>query len=93
MAFVPGIGRENVVVASAFALEEGQISGALEHSDQFYIIRVDEKIPLDEESIEGNLASLRMSLITSKQQGYLSTWYDGLKAQVEIEDYRSLSPY
>ncbi len=93
MASVPGIGKENTIVAHAFALDEGQISGVLEHSGQFFIIRVDEKTPVNEESIANDMANLRMSLIATKQQAYLSAWYDALKAHVKIEDYRTLAPY
>jgi peptidyl-prolyl cis-trans isomerase D len=93
MAFVPGIGKENVVVANAFALEEGRTSGVLEHSGQFFIIRVDEKTPADEESLADDVANLWLSLIASKQQAYLSAWYEALRSQVEIEDYRSLGQY
>jgi hypothetical protein len=93
MAFVPGIGKENVVVAHAFALAEGRTSGLLEHSGQFFIIRVDEKTPADEESLADGVANLWLSLIATKQQAYLSAWYGALRSQVKIEDYRSLGQY
>jgi hypothetical protein len=93
MTFVPGIGKENSVVAHAFALDKGQTSGVIEYAGQFFIIRVDEKIPVDEATMEGDMANIRMSLVSTKQQAYLSDWYEGLKAQVEIEDYRTLAPY
>jgi peptidyl-prolyl cis-trans isomerase D len=93
MGFVPGIGRESVVLATAFALDEGQTSGVLEDSDRFFIIRVEEKIPLDEEDVENNIFNVRMSLIGTKQQAYLLDWYDRLKSMVDIEDYRTLSAY
>jgi peptidyl-prolyl cis-trans isomerase D len=93
MGFIPGIGRENAVVAHAFALKEGQTSGVLENSGQFFIIRVDEKIPVDQESLGADMASLRMSLIGTKQQAYLSDWYEALRGAVRVEDYRGLAPY
>jgi peptidyl-prolyl cis-trans isomerase D len=93
MDFVPGIGRENVVIAHAFSLEEGQVSGILENAGQFFIIRVDERIPVDQESLAGDMAGLRMSLLGTKQQAYLSDWYEALRSHVKIEDYRTLSPY
>ena len=93
MAFVPGIGRENVIIATAFALDQGQVSKVLEYSDSFYIIRVDERVPLDENEIDTNLANLRMSVIGSKQQAYLASWYEGIRNKVKIEDYRTLEPY
>jgi hypothetical protein len=93
MAFVPGIGRENDVIATAFALDAGQTSGIVEYSDQFYIIRIDEKIPVDQDQLAKSMANLRMSLIRTKQQAYLSDWYERLKKHVRIEDYRTLATY
>jgi len=93
MDFVPGIGKENPVIAHAFALDEGQVSDALENAGQFFIIRVDEKTPVDEKSLSDNMAGLRMSLLNTKQQTYLSDWYEALRSEVKIEDYRSLAPY
>jgi peptidyl-prolyl cis-trans isomerase D len=91
MNYVPGIGRENVVTAHAFALNEGQTSGILEFSDQFYIIRVDTKVPMDEARFRENLTSLKLSLLSSKQQAYLAAWYEKVRESAEIEDYRSLA--
>jgi peptidyl-prolyl cis-trans isomerase D len=93
MAFVPGIGRENVIVASAFALDEGEVSGVIEQSDEYYIVRVDEKTPLNDEDLDTNLANLRMTVIRSKQQAFLAEWYNDLRNQVKVEDYRTFEAY
>ena len=93
MGFVPGIGRENVIIATAFALDEGQVSRVIEYSDSYYIIRVDERVPLDENEIDTNLASLRMSVLGSKQQAFLASWYEDIRNRVKIQDYRTLEPY
>jgi hypothetical protein len=69
------------------------VSGVLENAGQFFIIRVDERIPVDPESLQSDMAGLRMSLLATKQQAYLSDWYQALRSQVEIEDYRTLAPY
>jgi peptidyl-prolyl cis-trans isomerase D len=93
MGFVPGIGRQNIIIATAFALDQGEVSRVIEYSDSYYIIRVDERVPLDESEIADNLASLRMSVIGSKQQAFLASWYEGIRNKVKIEDYRTLEPY
>jgi peptidyl-prolyl cis-trans isomerase D len=93
MADVPGVGKQNTVIAAAFALDQGEVSGVLEDSDRFYIVRVDEKIPLSEEDLGNNLANLRMSVISTKQQAFLASWYEDLRNRVKIEDYRTLSTY
>lgn len=87
--FVPGLGRENTVIAHAFAMKEGEISGVLEHQDQYYIIRVDNKQPLDMDLFSSNLANLKRSLMATKQQVYMTDWYSRLRAGADVEDYRS----
>lgn len=86
---VHGIGAENTVIATAFALEKGETSGILEHGGRFYIIRVDEKQPLDEDRFSSELQNLKFSLLNTKKQMFISRWYHRLKENTKIEDYRS----
>ena len=86
---LPGVGPGNPVVAHAFTLGKSESSGVIEHEERFYIIRVDETELLDEEDYQNNLPSLRMSLLSTKQQAYLLDWYAMLESEAQIEDYRS----
>jgi peptidyl-prolyl cis-trans isomerase D len=85
----PDIGAGNPVVAHAFMLGQSESSGVIEHDEKFYIVRVDERESLEQEDYESSLPSLRMSLLSTKQQAYLQDWYTVLKGEAEIEDYRS----
>jgi peptidyl-prolyl cis-trans isomerase D len=87
--YVPGIGRENAVIAHSFALDKGEISGVIEDSDQFYIVRVDEKQPLDMERFRSTLGNLKLSLLSTKQQVYMTDWYTRLEDNARIVDFRS----
>ncbi len=89
MNFVPGLGRENTIIAHSFALGEGEISGVLEHSDQYYIIRVDTRQSLDMNRFRSNLGNLKLSLLGTKQQVYMTDWYTQVKGSAKIEDFRS----
>ena len=72
------------------ALGEGETSGVIEFSDQFYILRADSTREMDEERFRENLGNIKMSLLSSKQQAYMTEWYVKIKGEAEIEDYRSL---
>ena len=88
MSFVPGIGRENAVIAHSFAMSEGETSGVLEDSDQFYIVRVDSRVPLDMDRFRSTLGNLKLSLLGTKQQVYLTDWYTQVRNETEIADFR-----
>jgi hypothetical protein len=86
---VPGIGANNVIIAQSFALNESETSGVLEHAGQFYVIRTDEKVPLDVERFASNLQNFKISIVGTKQQIFISNWYQNLRSDADIEDYRS----
>jgi parvulin-like peptidyl-prolyl isomerase len=88
MSFVPGIGRENAVIAHSFAMSEGETSGVIEDSGQFYIVRVDSRVPLDMERFRSTLGNLKLSLLGTKQQVYMTDWYTQIRDETEIMDFR-----
>jgi parvulin-like peptidyl-prolyl isomerase len=88
MSFVPGIGRENAVIAHSFALAEGETSGVVEDSDQFYIVKVDSRQPMDMERFRSTLGNLKLSLLGTKQQVYMTDWYTQVRDASEIADFR-----
>ncbi|MFH1312846.1 MAG: peptidyl-prolyl cis-trans isomerase [Candidatus Eisenbacteria bacterium] len=92
MSQVPGIGSANAVIAQAFTLSPSATSGVLEQGGVFYVIRVDERQGVDEDRFETNFQGIKMSLLNTKQQAFIGTWYMGLRNATEIEDYRTLSP-
>jgi len=91
MSFVPGLGRDNILIASSFALNEGEISDVLEQSDQYYIIRVDSKTPMDMDRFRNSLGNIKLSLLGTKQQTYMNEWYAQLRTKSKIEDFRTPS--
>jgi peptidyl-prolyl cis-trans isomerase D len=88
---VPMIGRRNIVIASAFVLPVGTVSGVLESSGRFYILRVDEVEEFDQEQFQQMYEDLRYQVLASKQQAYLGRWYQQIKDDARIEDYRTLA--
>jgi peptidyl-prolyl cis-trans isomerase D len=89
LSTVPGIGKNNPVLARAFVLGESETSDAIDHSGQYYVIRLDQRQEVDAERLAQNLPNLRLSLHGTKQQVFMGEWYDKLKQGVAIEDYRT----
>ena len=92
MSQVPGIGSANKVIARAFTLGPTETSDVLEEQGIYYVIRLDERQEVDEDRLETNLQNMKFSLLNTKQQSFLGTWYMGLRNATKIEDYRTLSP-
>jgi peptidyl-prolyl cis-trans isomerase D len=88
MSYVPGIGRENAVIAHSFALNQGETSGVIEEADQFYIVRVDSRQPMDMERFRNTLGNLKLSLLGTKQQVYMNDWYTQVRDETEVADFR-----
>jgi peptidyl-prolyl cis-trans isomerase D len=89
MSNVPGVGRENPVTANAFVLDEGQTSGRIDHGGQFYVIRVDEKQDPSPDEYAQNLQGIKASLLQTKRQAFLNTWYEDIRQEADVQDYRS----
>jgi peptidyl-prolyl cis-trans isomerase D len=86
---VPGVGRDNPVIARAFALDPGQTSKAVSNGTDYFVIRVDLKQRPDLAALGQDPMQIKMSLLSTKQQAFLNDWYAGLLAQAKIEDNRS----
>jgi peptidyl-prolyl cis-trans isomerase D len=91
MSQVPGIGSANTVIAHAFILSPSETSNVLEQGGVYYVIRVDERQGVDEDRLETNLQNIKLSLLNSKQQAFMATWYMRLRGATKIQDYRTLS--
>ncbi|MFH1220110.1 MAG: peptidyl-prolyl cis-trans isomerase [Candidatus Eisenbacteria bacterium] len=86
---VPGIGRDNPVVARAFALSLGQTSGAVESGNDFFVIRLDARQAPDPQNLGGSIGQIKMSLLGTKQQAFVTDWYTELLSKAKITDSRS----
>lgn len=88
MAVVPGIGGKNDVTAAAFVLKQGETSKVLEAGGHYYIIRVDERQPVDYRAFQANQLGYKFSLMMSKQQSVLTEWLNNLVKTAKIQDFR-----
>jgi len=85
---IPGIGLAPQVNAAAFELPLNQPSGLLEANRGFYFIKVLERTDFDEEKFAQQKDLIRQRLLQQRQQQLFLDWYNRLKKEAKIEDYR-----
>jgi peptidyl-prolyl cis-trans isomerase D len=86
--YVPGIGQMNEFVGTAFGLPEGRISDLVETSRGFYFLEVIAREEADVEQFEEQKETLRVDLLRQKQNQAYSDWFESIRAEAEIKDYR-----
>jgi hypothetical protein len=52
------------------------------------ILRVDEKIPVDETAFATQAPQIRQNLLGIKQSQIYNAWMEGLRTKAKVEDYR-----
>jgi len=88
-ANVPGVGKDNSVIAHAFTMVPGQTSGVIENGTDFFVIRLEGLTPPDLKALGGNFGQLKQSLLMTKQQAFVTDWYSNLLSQATILDNRT----
>ncbi|MBN1351073.1 peptidylprolyl isomerase [candidate division KSB1 bacterium] len=83
-----GVGRDAAFIGTAFGLEAGQISKPTEGTRGWYLIEVVEKSHFDEADFDSQKDRLKMELMRQKQQQVFANWYQSLKDNAKIEDFR-----
>jgi peptidyl-prolyl cis-trans isomerase D len=87
---VQGVGRYTEFTGTAFGLTVGEISSVIELPDALYILKVLEKIGVEEEAFEQAKEGLRLERENFQRNTAMSNWYEALKEAAEIEDNREL---
>jgi peptidyl-prolyl cis-trans isomerase D len=86
--FVPGIGRFNAAVGTAFGLEVGQISDVIEAAGNAFIIELIERIPADSTAWLEQVDVQRNQVASVLQQQRLEEWLEGLRENARVVDRR-----
>ncbi len=85
---VAGIGRGNSVIAAAFRLDAGALSEVLKLRQGAYLLRLIEKVSIDEEQFASESVQLNQQLLAQRQQEALQNWLAQIYDVAEIEDNR-----
>jgi hypothetical protein len=86
---VSGLGTEYVVNDEAYTrMKIGDISQPLKGENGYYIIQLVAMNPASKQTYEAQKQQLYQQLNQEKQQRFFSTWFDKLKDEANILDYR-----
>jgi parvulin-like peptidyl-prolyl isomerase len=85
-----GIGLNNIFNATAFSLEEGQISDKVETNRGIYWQKLLHKTTLDSTQLNSQKEMIRQRLYGLKRNQAFNSWFEYLKENADIEDNRKL---
>lgn len=86
--YIRNVGRDPKFNGTAFGLQENKISGPVAGNRGYYLIKLVEKQPFDESTFALQKESLKQNLLQTKQRTAYNNWYENLKEQAEIKDFR-----
>jgi peptidyl-prolyl cis-trans isomerase D len=85
---VPGVGKGNEFTGTAFSLSVGQVSGAVTTDQGAYVLRVEERLPIDEALFASQRGQLGNELLSQKRNEALQDYLREVQRQARIRDYR-----
>ncbi len=85
-----GIGLNNIFNATAFSLQEGQISDEIETNRGIYWQKILYKSTFDSTQFNNQKEMIRQRLFGIKRNQAFNSWYEYLKENADIEDNRKL---
>ncbi|MFH0931527.1 MAG: peptidylprolyl isomerase [Candidatus Zixiibacteriota bacterium] len=88
-SFVPGIGQDPEFIGSAFALSTNQISPPVKTSQGAYLLQLVSKSIVNDSTFQVHSDSLKLELLRRKQSDFYSQWFQNLKKNSKIEDFRN----
>jgi parvulin-like peptidyl-prolyl isomerase len=86
--YVPGVGQMNEFVGTAFGLPVGGISNLVETSRGFYFLQTAAREEADMERFAEEKETLKIDLLRQKQNQAYTDWFESIRAEAEIKDYR-----
>ncbi|UCG52434.1 MAG: hypothetical protein JSW58_02465, partial [Candidatus Latescibacterota bacterium] len=81
-------GPNSAVATAALSVEIGEICPPVECRGSYVVIHVVEKSAPDQTDYKARFATIRDRLEGQKIQAYVAYWYEELREQSQIEDYR-----
>lgn len=71
------------------ALKQGEVSGIVETEGGFYLVELLNRTPLEEEESRKELPEFAQTLLMEKQSKLLENWFQNLRAEAKVKDYRT----
>ena len=88
-SIVSGVGNIPEFTGTAFALnEKGQVSPPVELTTGTYILQLISKSAVNDSLYQANSDSLKVDLLRRKQYDFYTQWFDNLKKNAKIQDFR-----
>jgi parvulin-like peptidyl-prolyl isomerase len=86
--FVPGLGRMNAAIGTAFGLRPGETSGAVRSDQTVYIVRTLSRTDADRAAWEAQKENQRRSVVQSLAQQRWDQYLDALRKSAKVVDKR-----
>ena len=86
--FVPGLGRQNAIIGTAFGLEPGELSGVVEANGRAFVMEVTQRIAADSTTWEEQRVVQRAMVAGTLGQQRLDQWIVSLRERARIVDRR-----
>jgi len=88
-SYVSGVGQIPEFTGTAFALnEKGQVCSPVELTTGTYILQLVSKSAVNDSLYQANGDSLKVDLLRRKQYDFYTQWFDNLKRNAKIQDFR-----
>lgn len=87
--FIPGVGQDWAFTSKVFLLPLNTISEPFRGERGYYILEVFRKVTPDEVTIKNEFRKSMQSIISNWRQSAYMMWFNKVKENAEIKDYRS----
>ncbi len=87
--FVPGLGRDDAAIGTAFGLKPGETSGLVESNDLLYIIQSLERTPADRKAFEEQKDMQRAQLMNAMNDQRWNEFLASLREKADVVDNRA----
>jgi peptidyl-prolyl cis-trans isomerase D len=84
-------GPNSAFAQAALSTVPGTVSAPVESGNAVYVIRVDGRKDPDEAAYQAGAPQIRDRIYQQKVQAYVTYWYDNLRKQSTVEDFREAS--
>lgn len=87
--FVPGLGRLNAAIGTAFGLSVGQTSGVVEADRRLFVIRVEDRTMADRDEWEAQKEEQRQRVTQALAEQRWQQFIEALRESAEVVDLRA----